>query len=74
MTGQEGTLKGKIEAILYVSGEAVAIRELARALQTDEAEIRSELDSLRDEYDYGQRGFIIKRFGTSRKVKEVEQE
>lgn len=65
MIGQEGTLKGKIEAILYVSGEAVAIRELARALQTDEAEIRSELDSLRDEYDYGQRGFIIKRFGNN---------
>ena len=40
MNSEEGTLKGRIEAILFVAGEAVPIRDLARALQTDEKEIR----------------------------------
>ena len=63
MNSEEGTLKGRIEAILFVAGEAVSIRELARALQTDEKEIRKAVASLKDEYDYGQRGFLLKRFG-----------
>ncbi len=61
--GDEGNLKGKIEAILFVAGEAVAIRDLARALKTEEKVVRKELDALRDEYDFGQRGFLLKRFG-----------
>ena len=65
MSEQEGTLKGKIEAILFVAGEAVSVKELSKALQTDEGAIRSELDSLRDEYDYEQRGFLLKRFGNN---------
>ncbi len=63
MNSEEGTLKGRIEAILFVAGDAVSIRELARALQTDEKEIRKAVASLKDEYDYGQRGFLLKRFG-----------
>lgn len=63
MNGQEGTLKGRIEAILFVAGEAVTIKELARALQTEEAAVRRELIAIRDEYDYNQRGFLLKRFG-----------
>jgi len=63
LTEREGTLKGRIEAILFVAGEAVAVRDLAKALQADETEIREELDTLRDEYDYEQRGFLLKRFG-----------
>ena len=63
MNSEEGTLKGRIEAILFVAGEAVSIRELAKALQTDEKEIRKTVASLKDEYDYGQRGFLLKRFG-----------
>ena len=63
MSNEEGTLKGRIEAILFVAGEAVSIRELAKALQTDEKEIRKEVSALKDEYDYDQRGFLLKRFG-----------
>ena len=63
MNSDEGTLKGRIEAILFVAGEAVSIKDLARALQTGEKEIRSAVSALRDEYDYEQRGFLMKRFG-----------
>ena len=63
MSEQEGNLKGRIEAILFVAGEAVSIKELARALQTEEKTIRAELNAIRDEYDYNQRGFLLKRFG-----------
>ena len=63
MSNEEGTLKGRIEAILFVAGEAVSIRDLAKALQRDEKEIRKEVSALKDEYDYEQRGFLLKRFG-----------
>ena len=63
MSEQAGTLKGSIEAILFVSGEPVALRDLAKALKREEKEIRKALSQLRDEYDYEQRGFMIKRFG-----------
>ena len=63
MSEQEGTLKGSIEAILFVSGEAVDLKDLARALQQDEKTVREALKELGDEYDYEQRGFMIKRFG-----------
>ena len=63
MNSEEGTLKGRIEAILFVAGEAVSVKELARALQTGEAEISEAVGALRDEYDYEQRGFLLKRFG-----------
>ena len=63
MSSEEGTLKGRIEAILFVAGEAVSVKELARALQREEAEVREAIGALRDEYDYEQRGFLLKRFG-----------
>lgn len=63
MNSEEGSLKGRIEAILFVAGEAVAVRDLARALQTGEKEIRDTINNLKDEYDFEQRGFILKRFG-----------
>ena len=63
MSDQEGNLKGRIEAILFVAGEAVTVKELARALQTEEKAVRTELNAIRDEYDYNQRGFLLKRFG-----------
>ena len=59
----EGNEKGRIEAILFVAGEAVEIRELARALGRDEKRIRQVLKDLGDEYDFQQRGFLLKRFG-----------
>ena len=51
MNNEEGNLKGRIEAILFVAGEAVPVKELARALQTGEKEVREAIDSLKDEYD-----------------------
>ena len=59
----EGSLKGRIEAILFVSGEAVAIRDLAKALRTGEKELKAALKEIGSEYDYEQRGFMLKRFG-----------
>ena len=58
-----GSLKGRIEAILFVAGEAVSIRDLAKALQTDEKELKEALREVGSEYDYEQRGFMLKRFG-----------
>ena len=60
---EEGNLQGRIEAILFVSGEAVGIRELAKALGIDVPVVREALNQMRDEYDFQQRGFVIKEFG-----------
>ena len=59
----EGTLIGRIEAILFVAGEPVRADDLARALQVSPRELEEALDKLRDEYDFNQRGFCLKRFG-----------
>ena len=58
-----GSLKGRIEAILFVAGEAVGIRDLAKALLIDEKELKEALKKIGSEYDYEQRGFMLKRFG-----------
>lgn len=63
MKTDEGTVRGKIEAILFVSGEAVSVRQLAKALQLDVPAVRIALSELKDEYDFQQRGFVIKEFG-----------
>jgi segregation and condensation protein B len=39
------------------------VKELARALKTEEKAVRDTIKSLKDEYDYEQRGFLLKRFG-----------
>lgn len=59
----EGNEKGRIEAILFVAGDAVDIQDLVRALGTDEKKVRKALQDLESEYDFNQRGFMIKRFG-----------
>ena len=59
----ESSLKGRIEAILFVAGEAVSIRDLSKALQADEKELKAVLKKIGSEYDYEQRGFMLKRFG-----------
>ena len=58
-----GSLKGRIEAILFVAGEAVGIRDLAKALRIEEKELKEALKKIGSEYDYEQRGFMLKRFG-----------
>ena len=56
-------MKGRIEAILFVAGEAVGIRDLAKALRVEEKELKETLKKIGSEYDYEQRGFMLKRFG-----------
>ena len=63
-TEEGGNLLGRIEAILFVSGEAVHVEDLARALGIGKAETEQALNTLRDEYDFAQRGFVLRRFGT----------
>lgn len=58
-----GNLKGRIEAILFVAGESVHEDDLARALKVTLQELDAALDELRDEYDFAQRGFRLRRFG-----------
>lgn len=58
-----GTLSGRIEAILFVAGEPVRIEEMAKALNVSVRQIENEITKLRDEYDFHQRGFTLKRFG-----------
>ena len=59
----EGSLKGRIEAILFVAGEAVSMKDLARALQISNDALKTTLEAISSEYDYEQRGFMLKRFG-----------
>lgn len=58
-----GTLSGRIEAILFVAGEPVRLEELAKALNVTLRQVENEITKLRDEYDFHQRGFVLKRFG-----------
>lgn len=58
-----GSLKGRIEAILFVAGEAVSLKDMAKALAVGEKELKSALEEIGSEYDYEQRGFMLKRFG-----------
>ena len=58
-----GNLKGRIEAILFVAGESVHVNDLANALKVTVRELEHALDELRDEYDFAQRGFRLRRFG-----------
>ena len=58
-----GTLSGRIEAILFVAGEPVRIEDLAKALNVSVRAVENEVIKLRDEYDFHQRGFTLKRFG-----------
>lgn len=59
----EANIQGRIEAILFVAGEAVPVRQLAKALQLDVPVVRHVLEQMRDDYDFHQRGFVIKEFG-----------
>lgn len=63
VSGAAGTLSGRIEAILFVAGEPVRIEELAKALNVTVRAVENEVTKLRDEYDFHQRGFTLKRFG-----------
>ena len=52
-----------IEAILFVAGEPVDVRELQRALEVSEEETSRAIDALDSDYSYHRRGICLKRFG-----------
>ena len=60
----EGNDRGRFEAVLFVAGDAVEIRELARALGMEEKNVHKILKELQSEDDFHQRGFLLKLFGT----------
>ena len=53
-----------IEAILFVAGEPVDVKEMQRALEATEDETRQAIDALESDYDYHRRGICLKRFGS----------
>lgn len=62
-------LKHKIESILFVTGEPVSEKKLAKALEISQGEVRQALEELRG--DYNNRGIVVLQkedewqFGTS---------
>lgn len=52
-----------IEAILYVAGGPVAVRDLVRALEAPEDQVHQAIDTLETMYDQDMRGLRLKRFG-----------
>ena len=63
-TAQEsGTLKGRLEAVLFVAGEPVLVDDLAKALNETRFKVQMALSALKEEYDANQRGFCLRLFG-----------
>ena len=54
---------GIVEAILFVTGDAVEKKELCRALEITEGELCETLDALESGYDFDRRGLRLLRFG-----------
>ena len=54
---------GIVEAILFVTGNAVEKREICRAMEITEAELDKTLDVLESGYDFERRGLRLLRFG-----------
>ena len=52
-----------IEAVLFVAGEPVEMAALCEALEASELELSGALDALAAEYDFGDRGLRLLRFG-----------
>ena len=54
---------GIVEAILFVTGNAVEKKEICRAMDLTEAELDETLDALESGYDFDRRGLRLLRFG-----------
>ena len=52
-----------IEAILFVAGEPVNVKDMQRALDVTEDETRQAIDALDSDYSFHRRGITLKRFG-----------
>lgn len=55
-------IKGAVEAILFVAGEAVDRRDIVTALEITDIELETALGQLESDYDYAQRGLRLMRF------------
>ncbi|GFP27689.1 segregation and condensation protein B [Candidatus Hakubella thermalkaliphila] len=62
------TLKGVIEAILFVSDRPLKVTEIAEVLGQDKKEISAALQELRTEYEDGRRGIAIREAGEGYKL------
>lgn len=54
---------GVVEAILFVTGNAVEKKEICRAMDITEGELEETLDALESGYDFDLRGLRLLRFG-----------
>ncbi len=54
---------GIVEAILFVTGNAVEKKEICRAMDVSESELEETLDALESGYDFDRRGLRLLRFG-----------
>ena len=54
---------GIVEAILFVTGNAVEKKEICRALDLTDVELEETLDALESGYDFDRRGLRLLRFG-----------
>ena len=54
---------GVVEAILFVTGNAVEKKEICRAMELTEGELEETLDALESGYDFDRRGLRLLRFG-----------
>ena len=54
---------GIVEAILFVTGNAVEKKEICRAMEITEGELEETLDELESGYDFDRRGLRLLRFG-----------
>ncbi len=54
------SLRGAVEALLFVSDEPVSAARIAKSLEVSETEAASELASLAAEYQQGERGFQLR--------------
>ena len=59
----EDHLKDRIEAVLFVAGEAVLKKDLAQALDVSARRLETALRELQDFYDFAQRGLMLRVFG-----------
>ena len=57
-----------IEAILFVSGEAVSVPDLSQALGLSEMETMHAVEALQKEYESATRGIALRRFGDHLKL------
>lgn len=53
-----------IEAILFVAGEPVAVRDIAAALGLSELETMAAVEEMQRDYDLNRRGITLRRYGS----------